>query len=183
LIEVFYTIVRNENGPILTYNIIYFILNTGISHGVQFLLQEVMTMTAANESKTDKVCGEQEAVLMMPRKECNILCVTLTNEDQRKPYCFHMPITGKAVIEVLGVQMGNTTIPADLRVTFKDRQCKFRYFRTGLAGTCVVIGVEPPEGADSYDTWELYTDQMTEKGKRHGRIADIPRPLNTTENA
>lgn len=140
-------------------------------------------MTATSELKSANVDGEAPAILLL-RKEFNVLCVTKRHSDEQEKrmkdaeiVCsidWHQQITGKAVIEVIGVQMGDVGVPAEIRVTLNDKPCKFLYYRTGLGGCSHVIAVEAPEHKQYHDVWELYTDEPTEKGKQYGVEAQAP---------
>ena len=135
------------------------------------------------ELKSDRVCGEAPTVLILS-KEFNVLCVTKRHSKAQEKRMkdadivtsteWHQPITGKALLEVIGVQMGDITVPAEIRITFNGVTCKFLYFRTGLGGTSHGIGIEAPEQREYHDVWDLYTDEPTEKGLQLGIGSQAP---------
>lgn len=131
----------------------------------------------AGEVKCDLNCGEMPTIVLS-RTEINVLCVTKRNHPDTKsnlPIAWHQPITGKAVIEVVGVQMGETQIPMETRVIFKGKRCKVQYFRTGLSGSVHGLCIEAIDTDNGrFNEWDLYTDVPTKKGKKHG-IASPPR--------
>src|SRR3989344_5863537 len=120
--------------------------------------------------------GEMPTIVIS-RRTVNVLCVTKRNEpdpENNLPISWHQPITGKAVIEIVGVQMGDAPIPMETFIIFKGKRCKVRYFRTGLSGTVHGFGIEAPDtDSGRFNQWDLYTDVPTDKGKKHG-IAPPP---------
>jgi len=124
----------------------------------------------AEEVKCDLNRGEMPTIVIS-RRTVNVLCVTKRNEPDPNldlPISWHQPITGKAVIEVVGVQMGDTPIPMETFVIFKGKRCKVRYFRTGLSGTVHGFGIEAPNtDSGRFNQWDLYTDVLTDKGEKH----------------
>tara|TARA_Y100000310_G_scaffold234036_1_gene236945 strand:+ start:1798 stop:2313 length:516 start_codon:yes stop_codon:yes gene_type:complete len=121
-----------------------------------------------------KVCGEEPEITIL-KKDFNVLCVTQRHSKEQEERMqkaniirtikWHQPITGQAVLEVIGVQMGEVQVPAEIRITFNEMSCEFLYFRTGLGGCTHVIAVKALMQSRYYDVWELYTDELTKKGE------------------
>jgi hypothetical protein len=82
----------------------------------------------AEEIDSEFNCGETPTIVLS-RYEVNVLYVTKRNcpdPERNKPIYWHHPTTGKAIVEVVGVQMGEFHVPVETRVIFK------RTFRTPL---------------------------------------------------
>jgi len=133
----------------------------------------------AEEIKCGLNCGEMPTIVIS-RTPINVLCVTKRNHPDPKsnlPIAWHQPITGKAVIEVIGVQMGEVQVPMETRVIFKGKRCKVQYFRTGLSGSVHGLCIEAIDtDGGRFNAWDLYTDVPTDKGQKHG-IAAPPKPV------
>jgi hypothetical protein len=138
----------------------------------------------ANTDKENKECLAEDVMcdlnrgeaptIVLSRTEINVLCVTKRNSPDPKhnlSVAWHQPVTGKAVIEVVGVQMGEMQVPMETRVVFKGKRCKVLYFRTGLSGTvhglCIEAQAIDTDGG-RFNAWDLYSDVPTEEGKKRG---------------
>ncbi len=132
----------------------------------------------AEEVKCDLNCGEMPTIVLS-RTAINVLCVTKRNHPDKKydlPIAWHQPITGKAVIEVVGIQMDGVQIPMETRVIFKGKRCKVQAFRTGLGGSVHGLCIEAIDTDNGrFNSWDLYTDVPTDKGKKTG-IGEAPKP-------
>lgn len=129
----------------------------------------------AKKVKSDLNHGEAPTVILS-RHEVNVLCVALRGQKPKVPDYYHVPITGKAVIEVVGVRMGDLRIVLETRVIFKGKRCKLQGVRTGLNGTVHGLLIEAPYTyAGQYAAWDLYIDVPTRNGKKHG-IDPVPEP-------
>jgi hypothetical protein len=103
-----------------------------------------------------------------------VLYVTKRNSPDPQhnlPISWHCPIMGKATIEVVGVQMGDTQVPIETRVIFKGKRVQVQAFRTGLGGTVHGLCIEAVDDeGGKFNSWDLYTDVLTPKGKERGGI-------------
>jgi hypothetical protein len=90
---------------------------------------------------------------MKKLKEYNVVCVT------KLPNQWHLPITGKATLNLQKDELG---VPSILSVRFKKMRCELLRTRSGLDGSAVVLVI------DNYgEEWELYTDTPSlEKEKK-----------------
>jgi len=88
----------------------------------------------------------------------NVLCVTKRSSDDRQ-ISWHTPETGEAelTVDLDGLKNGEPLI----KVRFKCYDYQFNHNRSGLNGTCVVIGINKSR----WEIWELYTDTPIDKGE------------------
>lgn len=144
---------------------------------------DVEGMSGENEARLSEVPksalnGGEMPTIVISRRDVNVLCISKRNdpdEGAALPIAWHQPITGKAVIEVVGVQVGEVPLPLEIFVVFKGKRSKLHYTGTGLSGTVHVLVIDPPDTDNGrFNRWDLYTDVPTDKGKVHG-IAEAPK--------
>ena len=128
----------------------------------------------AEKVSSDSNCREAPTSPILPNQTVNVLCVAMRGQKPEVPDYYHVPITGKAVIETVGVWSRNAAVVLETRVIFKGKRCKLRGVRTGLDGTVLVLLIDAPyTKAGQFVAWDLYTDVPTDEGREHG-IAPVP---------